>query len=80
LNRAHEIDGHILIPARDHLIFPDISGQRRTRSNGVAQFKEDVPSIETDPNHHEGLFTGLGITDPYKKPKKDISVNEVEQR
>ncbi|CAE6227507.1 unnamed protein product [Arabidopsis arenosa] len=77
---THEIDGHILTPARDHLIFPDISGQRRTRSHGLEQFKEDVPSMETDPNHREGLFTRLDITDPYKKPKKDISVNDVEQR
>lgn len=80
MNRAHEIDIHILTPARDHLIFPDISGQRRTRSHGLARFKEDVQSIETDPNHHEGLFTHLGVSDPYKKPKKDISVNDVEQR
>ncbi|CAD5334289.1 unnamed protein product [Arabidopsis thaliana] len=77
---AHEIDGLILTPARDHLVFPDVSGQRRTRSHGLAQFKEDVLGMETDHCHHEGLFTGLGITDPYEKPKKDISCDEVEQR
>lgn len=80
MNRAHEIEAHIFTPARDHLIFPDISGQRRTRSHGLARFKEDVPSKETDPKHHEGLFTRLGISDLYKKPKKDISVKDVEQR
>ncbi|XP_019095523.1 PREDICTED: protein ENHANCED DOWNY MILDEW 2-like isoform X1 [Camelina sativa] len=77
---AHEIEGSILTPARDHLIFPDISGQRRTQSHGLAHFKEDVPSREKDPKHHEGLSTRLGICDPYKEPKLDFSVQNVEQR
>lgn len=76
MNRDHEIDGHILTPARDHLIFPDISVQRRTQIHGLAQFKDDVPNRVTDPKHHGGLLDRLGINDAYRKPERSFNVDD----
>lgn len=75
MSRNHEIDSHLLTPARDHLIFPDISGSRRTQSHGFVPVKEDVPSRETDSEHYEGLFDRLGINGS-RKPNMTFSVNE----
>ncbi|CAA7035215.1 unnamed protein product [Microthlaspi erraticum] len=71
----HEIDSHLLTPARDHLIFPDISGSKRTQSHGVVPIKEDVPRSVTDSEHYEGLFDRLGINES-RKPNVTFSVNE----
>lgn len=75
MNRDHEIEGHLLTPARDHLIFPDISGPRRTLSHGLTRFKEDVSCRVTDPKHHGGLLARLGI-DSSRKPKKSFGVSD----
>lgn len=67
MSRNHEIDSHLLTPARDHLIFPDISVSRRTQSHGFVPVKEYVPSRETDSEHYEGLFDRLGINGSRKR-------------
>ncbi|CAN8265759.1 unnamed protein product [Cochlearia groenlandica] len=71
----HEIEKQLFTPTRDHLIFPDVSGTRRTFSHGLAPVKENVPSRVTDPKHHEDLFTRLGVKE-YRKPKKSFRVDD----
>ncbi|CAH2044836.1 unnamed protein product [Thlaspi arvense] len=71
----HEIVGDLGTPARDHLTFPDISGPRRTLSEELAPVKEDVPSMVTDSEPHEGLPDRLGINE-CRKPKMHFNVND----
>lgn len=73
------MEGDLLTPARDHLIFPDTSGPRRTRSHGLVQLKADVSSRVTEHRHHEGLFDRLGF-DASKKPKKNFGLSDYTQK
>ncbi|KAF8105677.1 hypothetical protein N665_0157s0242 [Sinapis alba] len=65
----HEIVGNLGTPARDHLVFPDVSGPRRTLSHGLEPVKEDVPSIVTGSKYHQGISGS-------RKPRMNSSVND----
>ncbi|RID59835.1 hypothetical protein BRARA_F03033 [Brassica rapa] len=65
----HEIVGNLGTPARDHLVFPDVSGPRRTLSHGLEPVKEDVPSMITGSKHHEGINRS-------RKPRMNFKVND----
>lgn len=69
LNRNHEIVGNLATPARDHLVFPDASGPRRTLSHGLEPVRDDVPSVVTGSKYHEGVNRS-------RKPRMDFSVND----
>ncbi|KAJ4900833.1 EDM2-like protein1 [Raphanus sativus] len=65
----HELVGNLATPARDHLVFPDVSGPRRTLRNGLEPVKEDVPSMVTGSKYHEGINKS-------RKPRMNFSVND----
>ncbi|KAG2261215.1 hypothetical protein Bca52824_068294 [Brassica carinata] len=65
----HEIVGNLATPARDHLVFPDVSGPRRTLSHGLEPVKEDVPSMVTGSKYQEGVNRS-------RKPRMNFSVND----
>lgn len=69
MNRNHELVGNLATPARDHLVFPDVSGPRRTLRNGLEPVKEDVPSMVTGSKYHEGINKS-------RKPRMNFSVND----
>ncbi|KAL5700139.1 hypothetical protein ACHQM5_025625 [Ranunculus cassubicifolius] len=77
----HKIDSHTLTPERNHIIFPNIQGKKKSCSPAVQPVKEKISTTKTslDSGNHPRRDTAQVVKPPFPKKTYDGTKRHAKQ-